>query len=73
MDKIIALMTVEKVQTMVDGALRVTLDMSEDSILQMGQFVECKRIGVVLKAEFEPMVEKSEDDKQQSNHRKIHI
>lgn len=74
MDKIIALMTVEKVQTMVDGALRVTLDMSEDAIMQMAQFVECKRVGAVLKAEFEPMVEETQvDDKQQANHRKIHI
>jgi len=54
MDKIIVAMTVEKVQTMVDGALRVTLDMSETSVMQMAQFVECKRMGVVLKAEFTP-------------------
>lgn len=67
-------MTVARVATLSDGGIRVTLDMSENAVMQMAQFVECKRFGAVLKAEFEPMVEeKQEDDKQQSNHRKIHI
>jgi len=37
-----------KVQTMADNAIRVTLDLSEDSIMQMAQLSECKRWGVVL-------------------------
>lgn len=37
-----------KVQTMADGAIRLVLDMSEDSIMQMAQLAECKRWGAVL-------------------------
>ena len=37
-----------RVQTMESGAIRVTLDMSEDSIMQMAQLAECKRWSAVL-------------------------
>ena len=37
-----------RVQTMADGAIRVILDMPEDSIMQMAQLTECKRWGAVL-------------------------
>lgn len=37
-----------RVQTMADGALRVVLDMSEDSVMQAAQLIECKRWGAVL-------------------------
>ncbi len=37
-----------RVQTMADGAIRVVLDLSEDSIMQMAQLAECKRWGAVL-------------------------
>jgi hypothetical protein len=40
---------VYKVQTLVDNGIRVTLDLSEDSILQMAQLAECQRFGAVLK------------------------
>ena len=50
-------MTVARVATLSDGGIRVTLDMSENAVMQMAQFVECKRFGAVLKAEFIPMVE----------------
>ena len=44
-----------RVQTMADGALRVVLDMSEDSIMQMAQLAECKRWGAVLNVVCEPV------------------
>jgi len=37
-----------RVQTMADGAIRLVLDLSEDSIMQMAQLAECKRWGAVL-------------------------
>jgi len=40
--------TVNKVQTMVDGGLRVILDFSEDCVMQAAQLMECKRFGVPL-------------------------
>lgn len=39
---------VYKVQTLVDNGIRVTLDLSEDSILQMAQLAECQRFGAIL-------------------------
>jgi hypothetical protein len=59
MDTISVIMTVVKVQTMADGGLRVTLDMSENDIMQMAQFAECKRHGATLQAEFVPMLAKT--------------
>jgi hypothetical protein len=40
--------TVYKVQTLVDGGVRVTLDLPETAIMQMAQLAECQRFGVVL-------------------------
>ena len=45
--------TVAKVQTMVDGGLRVVFDLPETAIAQVGQLMECKRKGVVLKVKVE--------------------
>jgi hypothetical protein len=42
---------VYKLQTLVDGGIRVTLDLSENSIPQMAMLAECKRSGIVLKLE----------------------
>lgn len=39
---------VYKVQTLVDGGVRITLNLSEGSIMQMAQLAECQRFGVVL-------------------------
>ena len=39
---------VYKVQTLVDGGVRVTLDLPETAIMQMAQLAECQRFGVVL-------------------------
>ena len=52
--------TVNKVQTMVDGGLRVILDFSEDCVMQAAQLMECKRFGfpVVIKATLQKKSEK---------------
>ena len=43
-----------RVQTMESGAIRVTFDLPEHSIMQMAQLAECKRWGAVLKITAEP-------------------
>lgn len=55
-ETITAVVTVEKVQTMVDGAIRLTLDMPQTAVLQMSQFAICKNEGVALEAVFVPKV-----------------
>ena len=40
-----------KVQTLVDGGIRLTLDMDENAIPQMAMLVEVKREGIVLQFE----------------------
>lgn len=42
---------VEKVQTLVDGGIRVTLDLPEDAIAQAAQLMACKREGIPLNVE----------------------
>ena len=39
---------VYKVQTLVDGGLRVTLDLPETAIPQVAMLIECKREGIPL-------------------------
>ena len=43
--------TVYKVQTLVDGGIRVTLDLPETAIAQMAQLAECQRLAAVLHVE----------------------
>lgn len=43
--------TVEKVQTLVDGGIRITLDLPEDAIAQAAQLMACKREGIPLNVE----------------------
>jgi hypothetical protein len=43
--------TVEKVQTLVDGGIRVTLDLPEDAISQAAALMACKREGIPLTVE----------------------
>lgn len=40
--------TVEKVQTMTDGGIRVYLDLPETALLEMARLVECRIKGVAL-------------------------
>ena len=49
--------SVYKVQTLVDGSVRVVLDLPETAIMQMAQLAECQRFGVVLDVTCEPMKE----------------
>jgi len=58
------------VQTMADGAIRLVLDLSEDSIMQMAQLAECKRWGAVLNVVAKPEVK---DDGNTGNGKKIHF
>ncbi len=41
--------TVYKVQTLIDGGLRVTLDLPETAITQAAALMECKRVEIPLK------------------------
>ena len=47
-DAIVFDAAVYKVQTLVDGGVRVTLDLPETAIPQMAMLAECKREGVPL-------------------------
>ena len=49
--------SVIRVQTMESGALRVVLDMPEDSIPQMAMLAECKRNGIYLHVRCEAKVD----------------
>lgn len=42
---------VQKVQTLADGGLRVTLDLPETAIVQAAELMTCKREAVVLQVE----------------------
>ena len=42
---------VQKVQTLADGGIRVTLDLPETAIPQMAMLAECKRVGMALTVE----------------------
>lgn len=48
---------VEKVQTLVDKGIRITLDLPESAIMQAAMFMECKRMGVVLNITALPVVQ----------------
>jgi hypothetical protein len=43
--------TVEKVQTLVDGGIRVTLDLPEDAISAAASLMACKKDGIPLTVE----------------------
>lgn len=62
--------SVAKVQTLVDGGIRVTLDLPETAIMQAAQLMECKRAGVALDVSARPRVE---SDGHAEKGRKIHI
>lgn len=42
---------VASVKTLVDGGIRITLDLPEDAIAQAAQLMACKREGIALKLE----------------------
>jgi|SRR3990167_10465565 len=47
-----------RVQTMASNAIRVTLEMPEYMIPQMGMFAECQRSGIYLHGEFTAAIKK---------------
>jgi len=53
-DRIEFIAEVNKVQTLADNGIRVTLDLPENTTEQMRLLAECKRWGVVLKIICEP-------------------
>lgn len=60
-DPIVFVASVQKVQTLVDQGLRVTLDLPEDSIMQMAMLAECKRHGVALTVSATPINNTGDD------------
>lgn len=40
--------SIEKIQTMQDGAIRLTLDLSESCIQQAAELMECKMMGMTI-------------------------
>jgi len=48
---------IQKLQTLADGGIRLTLDLPEDAILQMAQLAECKRVGVAGEVTYRPVTE----------------
>lgn len=51
MDPITFWASVQKVQTLADGGIRVTLDLPEQCVLQMAELAACKIHGRVLDIE----------------------
>jgi len=58
-----AKLEVIRVQTMSSNAIRITLEMPEYMIPQMGMFAECQRSGIYLHGEF-TAVDKKEEEKE---------
>lgn len=49
-EQIEVIAAVSKIQTLVDGGLRVTLDLPESAIVEAAWLMVCKRDGVAVKA-----------------------
>jgi len=52
--------SIVRIQTMVDGGIRVTLDLPEHAIMQAAQLMECKRAGAVLNITAEARIEEKD-------------
>lgn len=63
--------TVYKVQTLVDSGVRVTLDLDENSIMQMAQLAECQKAGAILQLIAE--IGQTDDRRNTNKRGKIHI
>ena len=50
-NKIVFVASVASIKTLVDGGIRVTLDLSEDAITQAAALMACRRDGIPLKVE----------------------
>ena len=54
MENIVFPAYIVKIQTMMDGGLRVTLDLPESAIREMALLAECKRWGITGMVTFAP-------------------
>ena len=68
-DEVVFPAEIAKVQTLADGAIRVTLDLPEGMELQAAQLMQYKRYGVVGTVTFEPVENGCDTEK----YRKMHI
>ena len=50
-NKIVFVASVQSIKTLVDGGIRVTLDLPEDAIAQAAALMACKREQIPLKVE----------------------
>lgn len=62
---------VYKVQTMVDGGIRLTLDLPESAIMQMAQLAEVQRAKAVL--DITAIAKVTENERDTGKSAKIHI
>lgn len=53
--------TVVRVKTLVDGGIRVELDLPETAIMTAAQLMECKRAGASLRVSIVAMVEEHKE------------
>lgn len=67
MSEIIFSAAVYKVQTLIDGGVRVTLDLPEDAIPQMAMLAEARREGIPLSFTAKVHVETHLDGKEIDN------
>ncbi|MFA5714401.1 MAG: hypothetical protein WC998_01500 [Candidatus Paceibacterota bacterium] len=56
--------TVFKVQTLVDGGIRITMDLSENEIEAMAKLVLCHKANAVLEITAIPLINKSIKEKE---------
>jgi hypothetical protein len=65
-DKITFIAEVVRVKTMADGGLRFELGVGENYIMQAAQLMECKRAGVALQVNIEPILTELDDETEKS-------
>lgn len=61
MEPIEFISTIAKVQTLVDGGIRVAFDMPETATMQMAQLAECRRAGLPLRVRVDVVPEAEEE------------
>lgn len=49
------IVSVAQVKTLADGGIRIGLDLPEDAVPQAAKLMECKRLGVAIKATLVPI------------------
>ena len=70
-DPIVFVASVAKVQTMVDGGIRVVFDLPKTASMQMAQLAECQRFGFALSITATPIeLEINHDGRKPAKQRK---